>query len=729
MANMNLIKDKILAGKRIDTTDALYLYESADLLSVGALANYVNVQKNQGKVYYNINRHINPTNICVMSCKFCAFARKPGDDGAYAYSNEQILQKAEEAVSQGATEIHMVGGLHPRWKLDHYLEMLSSIKERFPSLHIKGFTAVEIDWLARKARLPVKEILSQMKSAGLGSMPGGGAEVFHEDVRHEITAKLSTNDWLNIHRTAHQMGLMSNCTMLYGHVESYEHRVYHLKRLRELQDETRGFNAFIPLSFQPHNNEMGINRYTFGFDDLKNLAIARLFLDNFNHIKSYWIMMGQDIAQLGLYFGANDLDGTVVQEKISRMAGGRAGMLMSQNNLEKLIAKTGHIPVERDTLYKPLKEISDAQSKRPPIISAENISKISKLDQSPDEPGLEQLLEYANEQDLFKIGKMAADLSQKLTSTKVSFAPSLEIKIRKLSNPSKLEETVNALMDSNLSETKIAPSVINLDLSGIQKQAEGERTNFSGLLEYIQVLKNSFPDCSLTVSGTRGLWYLVQSAQKSLGEGFKYLKEHQVDCFQSSIYESERGITKTEVTNLHHAAHDYSLPTIPKVELNVAPRAESPMWENFFSQLISYREVQKESGGIIGLSIEPAKDSFITPAEFLMAVSLARIAIPNIPRLISCLQRIPILSPVKGEGSSSHLAEEKLSPVMISFGANDLGQIPLDQVVPEAVFEEILAAGFIPQIRNANFSRFEDTSWLENKGSVMRHKPKLHKLG
>ncbi|MFK7823708.1 MAG: aminofutalosine synthase MqnE [Oligoflexales bacterium] len=729
MAKMNQIREKILSGTRIDTADALYLYESADLLSVGALANYVNVQKNQGKVFYNINRHINPTNICVMSCKFCAFARKPGDEGAYAYSIAEILEKAEEAVAQGATEIHMVGGLHPRWKLDYYLEILSTVKERFPSLHIKGFTAVEIDWLARKARMPVQGILSLMKRAGLGSMPGGGAEVFHEDVRHEITAKLSTEDWLDIHRTAHKMGLMSNCTMLYGHVESYEHRIYHLEKLRELQDETHGFNAFIPLSFQPHNNEMGIKRYTFGFDDLKNLAISRLFLDNFNHIKSYWIMMGQDIAQLGLFFGANDLDGTVVQEKISRMAGGRAGMLMSQNNLENLILKTGHIPVERDTLYKPLRETCQVNEPLAPVLSASNLAKSSRRSTFSSEPKQSELLELAKEQDFFKLGKLAAEMSLKASNTEVSFAPSLEIKVREIAQPFKLQESLDSLLDKNLSENKLSPSAINLDLSGIQKQSAGERVNFSGMLENIQVLKKRFPACSLSVSGTRGLWYLVQTAQKSLGEGFKYLKENQVNCFQSSIYESERGITKTEVTNLHHAAHDYELPTIPKVEINVAPRADSPMWDNFFYQLISYREVQKESGGIIGLSIEPAKDSFITPAEFIMAVSLARIAIPNIPRIICNLLRIPTLSPAKGEGSSAHLAEEKLSPIVISFGANDLGQIPINQVVPEAVFEEILAAGFKPKIRNADFSEMVSTSWLETKGSIMRHKPKLHKLG
>ena len=729
MAKMNQIKDKILSGKRIDTADALYLYESADLLSVGSLANYVNVQKNQGKVYYNINRHINPTNICVMSCKFCAFARKPGDEGAYAYTVEQILEKAQEAVDQGATEIHMVGGLHPRWKLDYYLEVLSTIKERFPSLHIKGFTAVEIDWLARKARMSVEEILKLMKDAGLGSMPGGGAEVFHEDVRHEITAKLSTAEWLAIHRTAHKMGLQSNCTMLYGHVESYEHRVYHLDQLRQLQDETHGFNAFIPLSFQPHNNEMGIKRYTFGFDDLKNLAIARLFLDNFNHIKSYWIMMGQDIAQLGLYFGANDLDGTVVQEKISRMAGGRAGMLMSQNNLENLILKTGHIPVERDTLYHPLKATPKTDRLPAPVVSAQNLFRSTASIPSTKEPSLDDLLVLAKEQDLFKLGKLASQLSSRSSDREVSFAPSIEVKARNMAQPNKLQAVLDDLSSKSLSETNLNPSVVNLDLSGIQNQPEGERVCFSGLLEYLQILKARFPECSLSVSGTRGLWYLVQSAQKSLGEGFKYLKEHQVDCFQSSIYESERGITKTEVSNLHHAAHEYSLPTIPKVELNVAPRAESPMWENFFSQLISYRNVQNESGGIIGLSIEPAKDSFITPAEYIMAICLARIAIPKIPRIITSLLRIPILSPVKGQGSSSHLAEEKLSPVVISFGSNDLGQIPLDQVVPEAVFEEILAAGFAPKIRNADFSQMHGTNWLKEKGSFMRHKPKLHNLG
>ena len=290
-----------------------------------------------------------------MSCKFCAYSRKPGEEGGYAYSIDEMVEKAGEAVGQGATEVHMVGGLHPRWRLDHYKDMIGAVKAAHPQLHIKAFTAVELDWFARRARTTVEDILRQLQAVGLGSLPGGGAEIFAPEIRDAICeTKVSAEQWLDTHRTAHRLGMHSNCTMLYGHIESYHHRVDHMRRLRELQDETGGFNAFIPLAFQPFQNEMGIDRYTFGYDDLKTLAIARLYLDNFRHVKAYWIMLGQDIAQLALQFGANDLDGTVIEEKISRMAGGRAGMAMSRSFIESLIRKARRTPCERDTLYHPI---------------------------------------------------------------------------------------------------------------------------------------------------------------------------------------------------------------------------------------------------------------------------------------------------------------------------------------------------------------------------------------
>ena len=263
---MDLLKSvaqTIAKGERLSDEAALALFESSNLVELGRLADLVNRQRNGDHVFYNVNRHINPTNICALSCKFCAYSRKPGEEGAYAYSIDEMVVKAGEAVAQGATEVHMVGGLHPRWKFDHYKDMVRAVKTAYPQVHIKAFTAVELDWLARKARKTIAEVLVELQAVGLGSLPGGGAEIFHPEVRDAICdTKVSAEQWVDTHRIAHKLGMHSNCTMLYGHIEKYHHRVDHMRRLRQLQDETGGFNAFIPLSFQPFQNEMGIDRYT-----------------------------------------------------------------------------------------------------------------------------------------------------------------------------------------------------------------------------------------------------------------------------------------------------------------------------------------------------------------------------------------------------------------------------------------------------------------------------------
>ena len=347
---------KALRGERLSFEDGVNLYHSPDLVELGSVANEINLRKNRVDVYFNVNRHINPTNICALSCKFCAFSRKPGEDGAYAYSDDEIAHRARVAADSGATEVHMVGGLHPRWKLSNYTNIIRIVKETAPQLHVKAFTAVELDWLARKERKSVADVLVELREAGLGSLPGGGAEIFTPYVREKICdTKLTGDGWLDIHRTAHKMGLRSNCTMLYGHIEDIESRIDHMLRLRSLQDETSGFNVFIPLAYQPENNELGINRHTYGVDDLKTIAIARLVLDNFKHIKSYWVMTGDRVAQTALHFGANDLDGTVVEEKIANMAGSRAGMAMAKSKILRVIRDAGRIPVERSTVYEPIR--------------------------------------------------------------------------------------------------------------------------------------------------------------------------------------------------------------------------------------------------------------------------------------------------------------------------------------------------------------------------------------
>ncbi len=347
---------KALKGERLSFEDGVNLYHSPDLLELGAVANEINLRKNGCDVYFNVNRHINPTNICALSCKFCAFSRKPGEEGSYAYSDDEIAHRAKVAADSGATEIHMVGGLHPRWKLSNYTNIIRTVKEAAPHVHVKAFTAVELDWLARKERKSVAEVIVALRDAGLGSFPGGGAEIFTPYVRELICdTKLTGDGWLDIHRTAHKMGLRSNCTMLYGHIEDIGARVDHMLRLRNLQEETGGFNVFIPLAYQPENNELGINRHTYGADDLKTIAVARLMMDNFRHIKSYWIMTGERVAQTALHFGANDLDGTVVEEKIANMAGSKGGMAMAKSKLLRVIRDADRIPVERSTVYEPIR--------------------------------------------------------------------------------------------------------------------------------------------------------------------------------------------------------------------------------------------------------------------------------------------------------------------------------------------------------------------------------------
>jgi aminodeoxyfutalosine synthase len=352
------IAEKVLAGGRLSFEEGVELYRSNDLLALGYLANHVREQRHGKRTYFNVNRHINPTNVCVASCKLCAFGRKPDAPGAYTMALEDAFRVAGEGWTEAITEFHIVGGLHPDLPFQYYVDLLRGLKERFPSVHLKAFTAVEIGYYAHITRLSVREILTQFKDAGLGSLPGGGAEIFAPATRRIICDhKIGAHMWLKIHRTAHQLGLRSTATMLYGHIESDEDRVDHLLQLRKLQDETHGFETFIPLAFHTANTELGkmINRSeTTGFMDLKNVAVARLLLDNFPHIKAYWIMMTPGVAQVALKFGADDLDGTVVEEKIYHDAGAETPLGMTRQEIVRLIREAGQEPFERDTLYRPV---------------------------------------------------------------------------------------------------------------------------------------------------------------------------------------------------------------------------------------------------------------------------------------------------------------------------------------------------------------------------------------
>jgi aminodeoxyfutalosine synthase len=350
------IRSKVQTGARVSDAEAQELFACDDLLAIGELAALANQRLNGNKVYFNVNRHINYTNICINRCTFCAFSRGVEDEGCYTLALNDILEKAAEASAAGATEIHMVGGLHPELPFDFYLEMLAAIRADNPRLHIKAFTAVEIDYFATMSGQSVEAVLSELKEAGLGSMPGGGAEIFGTEVRDRICPeKISGERWLQVVEAAHRSGLKTNATMLFGHVEEQADRIEHLSRLRALQDRTGGFQAFIPLAFQPDHTRVPGAKGVGGVDALKTLAISRIYLDNFRHVKAYWVMLGLKIAQVALAFGVNDLDGTVVEEKIGHTAGAESPQALSREQLLQLIRLAGKVPVERDTLYRELR--------------------------------------------------------------------------------------------------------------------------------------------------------------------------------------------------------------------------------------------------------------------------------------------------------------------------------------------------------------------------------------
>jgi len=349
------IKDKVLAHERLTTEDALALYRSADVLAVGWLANSVRERMHGDRTYFNVNRHINPTNVCVAACRLCAFGRKKDTPGAYTMALEEAFQTAASGYSEAVTEFHIVGGLHPDLPFQYFLDLISGLKQRFPQVHLKAFTMVEVAYLARRARLSIRETLEQLQAAGVDSLPGGGAEIFADRIRHIICDhKIDGDQWLETAKLAHQIGLKSNATMLYGHVENDEDRVDHLLKLRNLQDETGGFQTFIPLAFHPDNTPLQHLPKTTGMLDIKQIAVSRLVLDNFPHIKSYWQMVTPKMAQISLRFGADDMDGTVIEEKIYHDAGATTPQGMRREELVRLIRDAGRDPIERDTLYRPV---------------------------------------------------------------------------------------------------------------------------------------------------------------------------------------------------------------------------------------------------------------------------------------------------------------------------------------------------------------------------------------
>jgi aminodeoxyfutalosine synthase len=346
---LKVISDRIKGGGRLSYEEAVGLFKHDDIFGIGRVAAEAAERKNGKKAYFIVNRHINPTNICVNRCKFCAFSRSKDEEGSFELTIDQILERL--SAVHGFSEVHIVGGLHPEWPFEHYITMISAIRQKFPLLNIKAFTAVEIDYFSRISGLGLEEVLTKLKESGLQIMPGGGAEIFAEGIRNQLCPeKISGERWREVMEVAHHVGIKTNATMLYGHLETFEDRVDHLFKLRDLQDKTGGFQAFISLAYHPKNTEIG-GFYSSGIDDLKTIAMSRLILDNFDHVKAYWIMLGEKISQTALLFGADDLDGTIIEEKITHMAGAMTGEGMTREDLIYLIKKAGKTAVERDGLY------------------------------------------------------------------------------------------------------------------------------------------------------------------------------------------------------------------------------------------------------------------------------------------------------------------------------------------------------------------------------------------
>lgn len=350
---LHTISEKVMAAERLSVEDGIYLDEQVDLHSLGKLANIVRERRNGNFAYYNTNIHLNPTNVCVYRCRFCAFRADLKDEKAYTFDEPMIRERVLEGRAAGATEIHVVGGLHHKKRFDWYLDVVRTIRDTCPEIHIKAWTPVEISWFSFITKKSVRWVMEQMIEAGLGSMPGGGAEIFDPEVRKQLCEHKADSDvWFDVHRTAHELGLRTNATMLYGHIEQARHRIDHMCRLRTLQDETRGFQTFIPLAFHPENTELNQLRKPDGLFDLRMMAVSRLMLDNFDHIKAYWIMLGEQTAQLALGYGADDIDGTVVHELIYHDAGAETPEGKTVEQLHQLIREAGREPVERDTLYR-----------------------------------------------------------------------------------------------------------------------------------------------------------------------------------------------------------------------------------------------------------------------------------------------------------------------------------------------------------------------------------------
>jgi hypothetical protein len=510
-----------------------------------------------------------------------------------------------------------------------------------------------------------------------------------------------------------------------------------MRRLRELQDETRGFNAFIPLSFQPFQNEMGIDQYTFGYDDLKTLAIARLYLDNFKHVKAYWIMLGQDIAQMALSYGANDLDGTVIEEKISRMAGGRAGMAMSRRYIEDLILKSKHRPVERDTLYHAVGEPKEREdrSQKAPVSTQEledsyhRVSHAVTVDKVA--PSVEDLQRLAWQAPLHEVARLAR-LHPEKNSGQGSFAPTASLKVCSESRVLSTMETLEKTVDTCLSQYKIVPQVTVLDLApDLASTVETRPEVASRLIELVTTIHRTYPAMDIHLAGFKTLWSLGQNTPMSLDVLLQHLKAAGVTSVSSGAQESETDLTATEIQSLHLTAHRAGLSTVAKLELSGPTQgAGEPVWDTYVkrAQILNGLATPGFGPTLTAVSIEVAPESFVTPTEFMRAIALARLAIPAVNTIVADLLRIPTLSQAKGMGAGKQYhGAEKIAALSLHYGATDLGSLDVEQVSPINVLKQIRASGFVPSFRTQRVAESTPKTH-ENTGLLidgLRHVPSL----
>lgn len=712
---MNLVKieEKVQNGHRLSEEDALALFETNDLAHLARLADMANHRKNGRQVFYNINRHINPTNICALSCKFCAFSRKPGEEGSYAYEISEMIEKAGQAVSQGATELHMVGGLHPRWPFKRYLEMITSLHATYPQVHLKAFTVVELDWMAKRDRRTIADVLQDLKDAGLGSLPGGGAEIFHPEIRDQICdTKVTGEQWIETHRMAHGMGLRSNCTMLYGHIEKYWHRVDHMRRLRDLQDETGGFNVFIPLAFQPFHNEMGIERYTFGIDDLKTIAVARLYLDNFKNIKSYWVMLGQEIAQLALDFGANDLDGTVTDEKISRMAGGMAGVSMTRTDLESIIERSNRIPVERDTLYRPINPTSND-----PFLST--VRPLESLETSFDRVrqnlplSTTDLYTLATEATLSELGA-AVQQKHQLSINQPTFGEAQFIDL----------EDCDVLAGKYSTSKGVAGDQVRpITVIRLPEEIGPQTPSFAALIRTIEKVRHGQPHGSVVIEGMGGLVALAHAASMSMNDALEVVGRYGIRSVRESAIDGTLRLNLRQ--EWHHLAHFADLATTMKVNLSFNDTGK-PAWLQFCDMLTDIRALLLKSRGLLGVEVVCIERKTALTSEYMRALALTRLALPPGVHVTAPLQEIPTMAAWNGGTSSnSHHPAIKLASVVWFFGAGDLGMIDGSLINTSRLLEDLRATSYQPSLRDECFNLQPINGEISSNLRHLRHVPEM----